>query len=223
MLGKLFGSKSRVKILKLFLSRPDEKFYIRQVSRDLELQLNSVRRELDNLQKFGLLLTDLAPKSENSETSLIKKKNITDKKDIKLKAKTSNRILDGKMEKKYYSVNKNFVLYDEIKSLIIKAQVMYEKDIVKKILEFSSPKVFLLTGFFANNPDMDVDLLLVGKINKVKLLQVITSLEKDLGREINYTVFDEEEFLYRRDMTDVFLYNILGSKKIVVVDDIGAV
>jgi predicted ArsR family transcriptional regulator len=55
MLGKLFGSKARVKILKLFLSSPDEKFYIRQVARELKLQLNSVRRELDNLEQFGLL------------------------------------------------------------------------------------------------------------------------------------------------------------------------
>ena len=49
MLGKLMGSNARVKILRQFISHPDDKFYIRQLSRDLKLQLNSVRRELENL------------------------------------------------------------------------------------------------------------------------------------------------------------------------------
>ena len=57
MLGKLFGSNARVKILKLFLLHPEKKFYIRELSRRLKLQVNSVRRELENLEKFGLLIS----------------------------------------------------------------------------------------------------------------------------------------------------------------------
>ena len=51
MLEKLFGSKARVKILKLFLTHSEEKFYIRQIARKLKLQLNSVRRELAEVQE----------------------------------------------------------------------------------------------------------------------------------------------------------------------------
>ncbi|NCU44771.1 hypothetical protein EOM71_03790 [Candidatus Falkowbacteria bacterium] len=56
MLEKLFSSGARLKLLKLFLfAGPEDCFYIRQLSRELDLQLNSVRRELTNLEEIGLL------------------------------------------------------------------------------------------------------------------------------------------------------------------------
>ncbi len=67
MLSKLFGSTARVKILKLFLLHPNEKYYIRQLARDLSLQLNSVRRELDNLETFGILTSNLIDVDNKNE------------------------------------------------------------------------------------------------------------------------------------------------------------
>ena len=73
MLGKLFGSKARVKILKLFLLHPDQKYYIREIARDLKLQLNSVRRELENLEAFGLLTSDCGELEDVKSTPKKKK------------------------------------------------------------------------------------------------------------------------------------------------------
>ena len=55
MLKALFSSQTRVKILKTFLLNPEEEFFIRELTRKLDEQINSVRRELDNLKKIGLL------------------------------------------------------------------------------------------------------------------------------------------------------------------------
>lgn len=55
MLKHLFTSKARVKLLTLFLLNPEEEFFVRELTRDLDEQINSVRRELDNLKKMGLL------------------------------------------------------------------------------------------------------------------------------------------------------------------------
>ncbi len=55
MLKRLFTSKVRIKLLKLFLTNPDKEFFIRELTRKLDEQINSVRRELDNLKKVGLL------------------------------------------------------------------------------------------------------------------------------------------------------------------------
>lgn len=55
MLKKFFTSKVRIKLLSLFLLNPDKEFFIRQLTRKLNEQINSVRRELDNLKKTGLL------------------------------------------------------------------------------------------------------------------------------------------------------------------------
>jgi len=195
MLEKLFGSKTRVKILKLFLLHTNDKFFIRQLSRDLKLQLNSVRRELENLEKFGILTSNISGEIEKAKS--------------------------GGQEKKYYRANGNFVLFDEIKALIVKAQVLYERDFVKKLQAIGRVKLLILVGLFVNNPSSLIDLLIVGRFNHVKLLRLINELEIGLGREINFTLFDSREFKYRKDITDVFLYNILEGKKIVVIDEIG--
>ena len=199
MLEKLFGSKARVKILKLFLLHPQDKFYIRQLARDLKLQLNSVRRELENLENFGILTSDF--KSEATEAG--------------------NQPTAGGQEKKYYRANPDFVLFDEIKALIVKAQILYEKDFVRKLKSMGKIKLLILTGIFANNPSTLIDILLVGKINKAKLVKLINELEVELGREINFTLFDSREFKYRRDITDIFLYGILEGRKLVVIDEVG--
>ena len=49
MLEHLFGSKTRLKLLKLFLSNPDKIFFVREISRKLEVPINAVRREIDHL------------------------------------------------------------------------------------------------------------------------------------------------------------------------------
>lgn len=55
MLEQIFGSATRTRILKFFCLNAQERFFIRELSRRLDLQLNSIRRELDNLESFGFL------------------------------------------------------------------------------------------------------------------------------------------------------------------------
>ena len=181
---------------------PLDKYYIRQLSRDLKLQLNSVRRELENLEGFGILTSD-AKDINYGETPAEKKASAMGQ------------------EKKYYRANPNFVLFDEIKALIVKAQILYEKDFVRKLQAIGKIKLLVLTGIFVNNPNSLIDILLVGKINKIKLVKLIKELEIELGKEINFTVFNPQEFKYRRDITDIFLYGILEGRKLIVIDEAG--
>lgn len=56
MLKALFSSMTRVKILRLYLLSPEGKeFFVRELTRDLDEQINSIRRELENLEKIGFL------------------------------------------------------------------------------------------------------------------------------------------------------------------------
>lgn len=96
-----------------------------------------------------------------------------------------------------------------------------KKILWKKLNSIGKVKLLVLTGIFVNNPNTLIDILIVGKINKIKLIKLIRELEVELGKEINYTVFDYREFKYRRDITDIFLYGILDSRKLVVIDEIG--
>lgn len=52
---KLFGSKTRAKLLMLFFENPNKSFYVREITRVIEEQINSVRRELLNLESVGIV------------------------------------------------------------------------------------------------------------------------------------------------------------------------
>lgn len=214
MLAKLFGSQARVKLLKLFLLHPQDKFYVREIARFLNLQLNSVHRELANLEEIGLIIS--ATEDEKAEEVLVNESKSRDKVSyVHGKAGTA----DSKQERKYYQVNVDFVFYQELKALIVKTQILYEKDFTSKLKKAGRIKLLILTGLFISQLDSGVDLLLVGSFDKSRLQKAVRDLEKDLVREINYSVMSPEEFNYRREIADIFLYNILEGRKIVVVDE----
>src|SRR5471030_2486815 len=58
MIEQLFGSKTRVKLLQLFYSNPNRAFYVREITRKIDEQINSVRRELSNLLSIGIITSD---------------------------------------------------------------------------------------------------------------------------------------------------------------------
>ena len=180
MLNALFGSEARARILNLFLLHPEQKYYLQQVARDLNLQINSVRRELENMVKFEILNTDkTGPAEEKHET---------------------------KSQRKYFSVNQNFILYPEIKALFIKAQILSSQKFLHGLQKICQPKFLALTGLFTNFPEAQTDILIVGLVRRPAFLKLIKELEKDLGREINYTILTDKEFLYRSEIMDIFLY-----------------
>ncbi len=55
MLERLFTSRTRVKLLELFLLHPEREIHVREICRRTGLNINAVRRELANLEELGLL------------------------------------------------------------------------------------------------------------------------------------------------------------------------
>jgi DNA-binding transcriptional ArsR family regulator len=55
LLKALFSSQTRVKLLSTFLLHPEEEYFIRELTRLLNEQINSIRRELENLRRVGLV------------------------------------------------------------------------------------------------------------------------------------------------------------------------
>jgi hypothetical protein len=233
MLQKLFGSKARVSLLKLFLLNPEEKYYVRELSRRSGLAVNSIARELDNLEAFGLLnscmeIVSFPVKAESADEA---GEGLSG--DGREKKEDNRQSVDGlkksaprpagflKQQRKYYKANRDFILLSELKNLIIRSQVLYEKDFAAKIKRIGDLKLLILSGIFAGNEAGPVDILVVGKVNKIKFSLLIKDMEKELQKELNFTVMDPDEYKYRKDMTDVFLYNILEGKKIVLIDEIG--
>ncbi len=64
MLEQLFGSRTRVKLLRLFFTQPEERYFVRELTRVIDEQINSVRRELQNLETIGLVVSDIVEKKK---------------------------------------------------------------------------------------------------------------------------------------------------------------
>jgi hypothetical protein len=196
MLEQLFGSNTRARLLNLFLRNSDRPFFVRELTRKIHAHINSVRRELRNLEEIGLL------RSEGETTA----------------GGEANRKIFA--AKKYYKISKDFVLFQELQALILKSQLLLQKDLKHKIAELGKIHYLALTGSFLGREDLPVDLFMVGRVNPVKLKRLIGRFEKSLGDEINYTAMPIQEFNYRRQITDRFLFSIVESPKIVLIDNI---
>ncbi|PIR48065.1 hypothetical protein COV06_01555 [Candidatus Uhrbacteria bacterium CG10_big_fil_rev_8_21_14_0_10_50_16] len=180
---QLFGSKTRSRLLQLFLKNQDTRFFVRELTRKINAQLNSVRRELNNLVELGVVV-----EMEDTED-------------------------EGKKDrKKYYQVNKNFGLYEELQSLFAKASVLIQQDLVRTLVDEQPIQVLILTGMFTGGTENETDMLIVGSPEQKNLKERIEGFEQELGCEINYTVMPTDEYLYRRDISDRFLMSILDGE-----------
>jgi predicted nucleotidyltransferase len=59
VLKDLFISKTRVKLLIVFLSNPGKIFYVRELVRAVGEQINAVRAELSRMEKVGMLTSEI--------------------------------------------------------------------------------------------------------------------------------------------------------------------
>jgi len=58
MLKSLFSSAIRADVLSLLLNSPEESFYIREIAKLLRKNPSGVKRELDNLEKMGIVSSE---------------------------------------------------------------------------------------------------------------------------------------------------------------------
>lgn len=188
----LFGSKTRVKLLSLFYNNPERPFYVREITRKINEQINSVRRELQNLLNIGIV------KSVNQ----------------------SNRL--------YYEVDPDFKFHSELMSIFQRIpakskeikETKEEDQILKKIQRAGNVKVLFLSGAFVRGSMQNIDIFVVGDMNKAKLAQIIGEMETAMNRELNYAALRVEDFDYRRNLNDRFLMDMMDARKIVLRDDL---
>jgi len=204
MLEHLFGSKTRLKLLRTFFRKSDDIFYVRELTRILDVQINAIRRELELLVKSGLV-------REVGDSEVNKEK--TDS------SRTESR---GARLRKYYALNRESILFPEMQALLVKAQVLGEKKFTKEIISKAGEmKLFILTGQFTGDKRAPSDMLLVGKIKERSVSLVVKKYEKEFGFEIRFTLMTESEFNDRRHVMDKFLFAMFEAGHVKVVDKLG--
>lgn len=188
MVEQLFGSKTRVKLLQLFYSNPNRSFYVREITRKIDEQINSVRRELSNLLSIGIIVSD-----------------------------TTNNRLYYEVNQKYEFFEPLTEIFGSGKRTITKSPTTTDVD-QGDIKSIGNVEVAVYTGQFTRDDIAGVDVFLVGDINQARLAKFMTDLEAKEGKELRYTQMTLNDFQYRKQIKDRFVANILAAKKQVLVD-----
>lgn len=193
MIDALFGSKTRVKLLHLFLNNPGQSFYVREITRKIDEQINSVRRELSNMLEVGVITSDTA--------------------DNKLYYQVNQRY--------DYYVPLRAIFADEttdMNAVAANQDAAASDEYGAAIRSISGIRLALIAGVLVRGSNSPVDVVLVGNLSPAKVKSAIKVIERGEGREINYTVLSYDDFYYRLSMRDRFITEIINGKHIAVID-----
>lgn len=207
MIEQLFGSKTRVKLLGLFYQNPDRSYYVREITRKIDEQINSVRRELANLLSIGIISSD------NSNNKLYYEVN----KDFEHYDALS-AMFGGRPLKATATDSKDLASKEDDEMVQLNTATLTYDDNVEAIVKSGNVRLLIYTGKFTRDETSGVDVVIVGDINIPNLDNAINKLEEAEKKEIRYSVFSPDEFDYRRKINDRFVTNVIGSKKIIHVN-----
>ncbi len=193
MIEQLFGSKTRVKLLQLFYSNPNRSYYVREITRKIDEQINSVRRELSNLLSIGIITSD----------------------------NTNNKLYYEVNQKFEHFEPLQQIFGGGVKKTTKKSVAASPANEVSSDADLRAVghiDMAVLTGQFTRDDTTGVDFLIVGEVNPNALQKYITELESKENKSIRYAVMSLSDFQYRQQIRDRFAVSIAQSKKQVLVD-----
>ena len=191
MIEQLFGSKTRVKLLQLFYSSPNRAYYVREITRKIDEQINSVRRELSNLLSIGIIVSD----------------------------SNNNRLYYEVNQKFKFYDPLHQIFSGGVNKTVKKASVDGEQTIpTNDLSSVGHIELAVFTGQFTRDESSGVDLLIVGDVNPNALQKYVDDLEAKENKRIRYSVMNLNDFKYRQGIRDRFAVAIAGAKKQVLVD-----
>ena len=127
-----------------------------------------------------------------------------------------------KGNEKYFSLNRNYALYQELKSTVFKT--IGAKGAIESVIKnLKGVERAFIYGSYAKSVEhaaSDIDLCVITDKERFKedpFLKEFHALEKQLGREINYTLFTKEEWCAKERSGDSFVSGLLKNKRIELV------
>jgi predicted nucleotidyltransferase/predicted transcriptional regulator with HTH domain len=124
-------------------------------------------------------------------------------------------------KQKYFSLNKKYPLFEELKSIIFKT-IGIQGSLYKIVNEVVGIIFAFIYGSFAKNEESalsDIDLCLIidiGYFNENIFIEKINDLENRISREINYIYYSEKEWYRMVKEKDSFILRILDNQKIML-------
>lgn len=106
--------------------------------------------------------------------------------------------------------NSLFKYSEEFKDLLLSSDTLSRQTILSNFKKVGRVKLIIVSGIFIKNHDSRVDLLIVGnKLKRSKIEEGIKKIEAEIGIELVYAIFETKEFIYRLNMYDKLIRDIL--------------
>lgn len=195
-LAILFGSPSRVKLLRFFLFNPSKEFTFEDISRRAKLVRRTARTEINALER----------------ARVIKKKSI-----FVLNEKTGKKV-----RATVYVLNKTFPELQALQTFLFETAPINGKTLLKHLSKVGKVDFVVTSGVFVREFEHRLDVMIaMKKVNESKIENAIRALESELGIEIRYAAFTSEDILYRVAMHDKLIRDVFDYSHEVLVDRLG--
>ena len=205
ILEKLFGGSGRVKVMRLFLFNPGKSFTRDEVSSRAQIDMKAAIRELNHLEKTGLVKRKLVTKEAPSSKSGKDEKRGGEKKKV-----------PG------WQLEASFPYLIPLETLLIDLATMNHDDLVEQLKAAGKLKLVIVAGIFIQDIESRVDLLVVGDgLKRGTLDTIVKKVEAEIGKEVRYACFETPDFKYRLNVYDKLVRDILDYPHKTVLDKIG--
>jgi hypothetical protein len=192
-LAKLFGGQARVRIMRLFLLNNDNNFELSDVVSRSRVTKANARKEVNILSSMGF---------------------------IKQKTITKEGYRGAKKKVTAWALDPSFQYLFSVRDILIDPNLLLQEDLPQRFKQAGKIKLMIVSGVFIGNSESRADLMIVGdKLKKNIFQQVIKGLEAEIGKELNYAIFDTEEFKYRLDMYDKLVCDIVDLPHEIIIDN----
>lgn len=121
--------------------------------------------------------------------------------------------------RKYFSLNFSHPFFSEMLAIFHKTYGL-GGEIIRNSNKIGEIEFAILTSSYTRGVRVgvhDVDLVIIGNIDLAYLSETVSRMEKQLNREINYTVLKKSEFDVRKKRRDPFVAELLVANKILLM------
>lgn len=203
ILGKLFGSTLRVRLLRTFLFNPGIAYDADTLAKRTQSQLASVKKEINLLMKIAFIKEKIYVK------------------EFEKKVKKGKKIVNEYSKKKVvgFTINPAFEYAETLKKVLLDFQFLDRNAIADRFKKAGRVKFFAVAGVFINNPESRADILIVGdNLNRSLVESELRKLEAEIGKDLTYALFETQDFLYRVQMYDKFVRDILDFEHVRLIE-----
>lgn len=119
---------------------------------------------------------------------------------------------------KYYQINKNCPIFEEIKDMILKTQGIGDRlrELINNVPDIKAAFIYGSVAKHQESASSDIDLMVIGDIDTLKLHSAIRKIENKLKRAINYSLMRPDDL---KNKKSDFIKRVLKEKKIFLIGD----